>query len=108
MIHLLKKEKEYRYIEVGEGTPIIVLHGLMGGLSNFDAVTDFFSENGYKVIIPELPIYTMSLLKTNVKSFANSLKNFIYFKKLKAFFLHMYLCRSVRGGELGVVSHPLR
>ena len=68
MTHLLKEEKDFRYIEVGEGTPIIVLHGLMGGLSNFDGVTDFFSHKGYKVLIPELPIYTMSLLKTNVKS----------------------------------------
>ena len=52
----------------------------MGGLSNFDAVTTFFSEKGYKVIIPELPIYTMSLLKTNVKSFAKYLHDFIEFK----------------------------
>ena len=80
MAHLLKKEKDYRYIEVGEGAPIIVLHGLMGGLSNFDAVTSYFSSNGYKVIIPELPIYSMSLIKTNVKSFAKYLKAFIEFK----------------------------
>ena len=56
MAHSLKKEKKYSYIEAGEGTPIIVLHGLMGGLSNFDSVTDFFSAKGYKVLIPELPI----------------------------------------------------
>jgi len=73
MAYTLKKEDKYSYIEVGEGTPIIVLHGLMGGLSNFDAVTKFFSENGFKVVIPELPLYTTSLLKTNVKSFANYL-----------------------------------
>jgi esterase/lipase len=65
-MHLLKKEKKYRYIEAGEGTPIIILHGLMGGLSNFDYVTKYFSTKGYKVIIPELPIYSMSLLKTKV------------------------------------------
>ena len=80
MAHRLKKEKEFSYIEVGEGTPIIVLHGLMGGLSNFDAVTTFFSNNGYKVLIPELPIYSMSLIKTNVKSFAKYLHDFIKFK----------------------------
>ena len=83
MTHRLKKEKDYHYIEVGEGTPIIVLHGLMGGLSNFDSVTRFFSEKGYKIIIPELPIYTMSLLKTNVKSFAKFLHDFIEFKDFK-------------------------
>lgn len=82
MIHLLKKEKNYSYIEVGEGKPIIILHGLMGGLSNFDAVVDYFGVRGYKVIIPELPIYTMSLLKTNVKSFAKYLHDFIIYKNL--------------------------
>ena len=56
MAHRLKKEKSYSYIEVGEGKPIIVLHGLMGGLSNFDSVTNYFSQKGYRVIIPELPI----------------------------------------------------
>ena len=54
MAYTLKKESNYSYIEVGEGTPIIILHGLMGGLSNFDGVTDFFSNNGFKVIIPKL------------------------------------------------------
>ena len=98
MLHLLKKEKDFRYIEVGEGTPIIVLHGLMGGLSNFDAVTNFFSENGYKVLIPELPVYTMSLLKTNVKSFANYLKDFIDFKNLS----EVILLGNSLGGHIGL------
>jgi pimeloyl-ACP methyl ester carboxylesterase len=98
MAHLLKEEKDYRYIEVGEGTPIIVLHGLMGGLSNFDAVTTFFSSKGYKVIIPELPIYTMSLIKTNVKSFANYLKAFIEFKG----FDDVILLGNSLGGHIGL------
>ena len=38
MEHELKKEGRYKYFEAGEGTPIIILHGLMGGLSNFDGV----------------------------------------------------------------------
>ena len=76
----LKKEGTYSYLEIGEGTPIIILHGLMGGLSNFDGVVKFFSSNGYKVVIPELPLYTMSLIKTNVKTFAVYLKDFIEHK----------------------------
>ncbi len=73
----LKKEGKFSYIEIGEGTPIIVLHGLMGGLSNFDGVVDFFPKKGYKILIPELPLYTMSLLKTNVKTFAKYVSQFI-------------------------------
>ncbi|MEY8850177.1 alpha/beta fold hydrolase [Psychroserpens sp. XS_ASV72] len=103
MTHRLKKEKEFSYIEVGEGTPIIVLHGLMGGLSNFDAVTSYFSQKGYKVLIPELPIYTMSLLKTNVKSFANYLHDFINFKG----FDEVILLGNSLGGHIGLYHTKL-
>lgn len=103
MAHPLKKEKDYSYIEVGEGTPIIVLHGLMGGLSNFDAVTDYFSKNGYKVLIPELPIYTMSLVKTNVKSFAKYLHDFIEFKG----FDEVILLGNSLGGHIGLYHTKL-
>ncbi|WP_299127573.1 alpha/beta hydrolase [uncultured Winogradskyella sp.] len=103
MAHLLKKEKDYRYIEVGEGTPIIVLHGLMGGLSNFEAVTDFFGSNGYKVVIPELPIYSMSLLKTNVKNFANYLRDFIDYKG----FNEVILLGNSLGGHIGLYHTKL-
>ena len=79
----IKKEGKYKFIEIGEGTPMIILHGLMGGLSNFHGVTDYFPKKGYKVLIPELPIYSLPLLKTNVKNFARFLEKFIEHKGLK-------------------------
>jgi len=103
MAHTLKKEGKYSYLEIGEGTPIIILHGLMGGLSNFDGVTDFFSKNGYKVVIPELPVYTMSLVKTNVKSFANYLKDFIDFKGYEK----VILLGNSLGGHIGLYHTKL-
>ncbi|WP_053991006.1 alpha/beta fold hydrolase [Mangrovimonas sp. TPBH4] len=103
MKHLLKTEKNYNYIEVGEGKPIVVLHGLMGGLSNFDAVTRYFGNKGYKVIIPELPIYTMSLLKTNVKSFAKYLYDFIEHKQLD----EVILLGNSLGGHIGLYHTKL-
>lgn len=105
MAHRLKKEKKFSYIEAGEGTPIIVLHGLMGGLSNFDSVTNFFSSKGYKILIPELPVYTMSLLKTNVKSFAKYLHDFIEFKGYK----EVIILGNSLGGHIGLYHtkmHP--
>lgn len=78
----LKKEGKFSYIEAGEGQPIIVLHGLMGTLSNFEGVFDYFSANGYKVLIPELPIYSLPILKTNVKSLAKFLKDFLKHKNI--------------------------
>lgn len=78
----LIEDGKYSYIEAGEGQPIIVLHGLMGALSNFDGVLNYFSEKGYKVIIPELPIYKLPLLKTNVKNLSKFLKDFMAYKKI--------------------------
>ena len=38
----VKTEGEFSYIEAGEGAPLVLLHGLFGGLSNFDDVIDPF------------------------------------------------------------------
>lgn len=98
MSHTLITEGKFDYIEAGEGTPIIVLHGLMGGLSNFDAVINRFSKEGYKVIIPQLPVYSMSLIKTNVKSFSKYLYEFIEFKG----FSEVILLGNSLGGHIGL------
>lgn len=79
----LIKEGKFSYVEAGEGTPIIILHGLMGALSNFDGVFNHFPKKGYKVIIPELPIYKLPLLKTNVKNLSKFLKEFMVHKKIE-------------------------
>lgn len=94
---------KYRYIEVGEGTPIIILHGLMGGLSNFHGVTDFFPDKGYKILIPELPIYEMPVLKTNVKNFAKFLEGFLEYKQLK----DVILLGNSLGGHIGLLHTKL-
>ncbi len=83
MTNLLRTEGKFTYAEAGEGRPIIVLHGLMGALSNFSETFTFFSNNGYKVLIPELPLYTLPLIKTNVRNLAKFLHDFIEFKQLK-------------------------
>ncbi len=87
MKYTLKKENDFSYLESGEGTPLIILHGLMGNLSNFDGVFDHFSELGYQVIMPELPIYTLPLLKTNVKNLSKFIKDFVKFKGLDKYIL---------------------
>ena len=79
----LQTEGKFTFLEKGEGPPIVILHGLMGGLSNFDGVVDYFPKKGYKVIIPELPLYSMTLLQTSVQTFAKYLKDFLEFKGYK-------------------------
>ena len=90
---------KFKYIETGEGTPIIILHGLMGGLSNFHGVTEHFPPKGYKVLIPELPIYDMPMLKTNVKQFAKYVQKFILYKGLK----DVILLGNSLGGHIGLL-----
>ncbi|MCK5781516.1 MAG: alpha/beta hydrolase [Flavobacteriales bacterium] len=68
MIFSKKKENKFNYLDKGKGQPIVLLHGLMGGLSNFDRVVDKLVDDGYRVIAPTLPIYDLPLLKTNVKN----------------------------------------
>merc|ERR1711916_58935 len=101
--HALTKEGKYSYLEIGEGTPIIIMHGLMGGLSNFDGVVDFFPKKGYKVVIPELPIYKMPILKTNVKNIANYVARFIDHKGYK----EVILLGNSLGGHIGLMVTKL-
>lgn len=91
-------EGKFTYAESGEGQPIVILHGLMGALSNFDKTFNHFSENGYKVLIPKLPLYTMPLLKTNVKNLAKFLNSFIEFKKLDK----VVILGNSLGGHIGL------
>ena len=95
----LIKESECSYIEKGEGKPIIILHGLMGGLSNFQGVFEYFSSKKYKVIIPELPVENTPILKTNVATFIKFVKDFIDFKNLK----DVILLGNSLGGHVGLL-----
>ena len=96
-------ENGFNYKSVGKGRPILILHGLMGGLSNFDDVFNLFPSRGYNVIAPELPIYTSKLLNTNVKFFANFVNEFVKFKNLKDFII---LGNSL-GGHVGLIYSKL-
>ena len=87
MVFEINKEKNFKYIEEGDGLPIIILHGLMGGLSNFNGVITFFKDKGFKVLMPVLPIYDLPILKTSVRELSNFLDRFIKFKKIKKFVL---------------------
>lgn len=77
MLFNIKKQKKYSYLEEGEGHPIVLLHGLMGGLSNFDELTSFFSTRGYKIYAPQLPLYDLPVISTNVGNVAKFVSRFL-------------------------------
>jgi pimeloyl-ACP methyl ester carboxylesterase len=99
----ISQEGKFKYFERGEGTPIVILHGLMGGLSNFDGVMNYFPEKGYKVVVPELPLYDMPLLKTNIKNLTKYIKEFIDFKS----YGKVILVGNSLGGHVGLLTTKL-
>jgi len=103
MTQQLLEKDGFRYIEKGTGQPIIILHGLMGGLSNFKGVYTYFSEKNYRVIIPELPVYDLPLLKTTVKDFALHLDKFIQCMDLD----QVVLLGNSLGGHIGLLYTKL-
>jgi pimeloyl-ACP methyl ester carboxylesterase len=77
----------------------------MGGLSNFHGVIDYFSGNGYEVIIPELPVYSLPVLNTSVKSLSEFVLKFIEHKNLQK----VILLGNSLGGHVGLLftkNHP--
>jgi 2-hydroxy-6-oxonona-2,4-dienedioate hydrolase len=97
------EEGGFKYLKEGEGKPIIILHGLMGGLGNFEGFISHFPKTGYQVFMPELPIYTASLLDTNVKYFAKYINNFIKHLKLD----QVILVGNSLGGHVGLIHSKL-
>ncbi len=103
MTRELIKNGKYEYHEAGEGTPIVVLHGLMGGLSNFEGVISYFSTRGYKVVVPILPLYSLPLLKTSVVAFSKYINSFINHMGWK----EVILLGNSLGGHIGLVTTKL-
>lgn len=65
------------YIEAGEGYPVLLLlHGLFGEFSNFSAVFDWFEER-CRVVMPSLPIATISLRRASVEGLVKYVEEFV-------------------------------
>lgn len=100
----IKEENGFKYIDEGEGEVLILLHGLMGALSNWTDVVDEFKKD-YRVIIPLLPLYDLPLITTGVKSLAKFVHKFVKYKKLK----NITVLGNSLGGHVGLIytlNHP--
>jgi pimeloyl-ACP methyl ester carboxylesterase len=100
----IKEEKDFKYVEEGQGEVLLLLHGLMGALSNWeDVVNEFKGE--YRVIIPMLPLYDLPLLTTGVKSLAKYVHKFVKHLELK----NVTVLGNSLGGHVGLIytlTHP--
>jgi len=98
----IKEEKEFQYIEEGEGDVLLLLHGLFGGLSNWNEVLKHFSTN-YKVVIPILPIHMLPIRQTSLQGLVKFIEAFIKLKK----FERLTLVGNSLGGHLALM-HTLK
>ena len=97
---MVKKEGKFKWLEEGnQGRPIILLHGLMGGVENFGEMVDFISTE-YKVYGLDLKLFEgRTLLKVSVKSLSDYLNEFMNHLGLKS----ATLIGNSMGGHIGLI-----
>jgi pimeloyl-ACP methyl ester carboxylesterase len=106
MNYEIKQEGKFKYIEEGEGEPLILLHGLFGALSNFLDLIEYFKKHT-KVVVPILPLFELDLLHTTVGGLEKHVQKFIEFKNYN----HIHLLGNSLGGHIAlihVLKHPER
>lgn len=77
--YTIKDSEPYRYIDEGPTTdlpPVVLLHGMLGDLSNWTSTIRALSENGYRALVPVLPVYELPLKKTSVNGLVDYLHGF--------------------------------
>ncbi len=106
MQYEIKQIDKFKFIEEGEGEPLILLHGLFGALSNFRDLIDYFSKH-HKVVVPMLPLFELDLLHTTVGGLAKFVHKFIETRDYK----NIHLLGNSLGGHVALVhtlKHPER
>lgn len=84
----IKHEDKFHYLETGgPGRPIVLLHGLMGALSNFEGILSEFGAK-YNVLVPMLPIFEIPAREITVSKIVEVVEDFVRFKGIdSAYFL---------------------
>src|ERR1700749_596506 len=106
MQYEIKQEEKFRFIEEGEGEPLLLLHGLFGALSNFTGQIEYFRHH-YKVVVPILPLFDLDLLHTSVGGLEKFVHRFFEARDYKG----INLLGNSLGGHVAlmhVLRHPER
>jgi len=98
MSYEIKLDGKFKYIEAGEGEPLILLHGLFGALSNFRDLIDHFSKTN-KVVVPILPLLELDLLHTSVGGLQKFVHRFIEHRNYN----NIHLLGNSLGGHVALV-----
>ena len=102
---MLREEGKFKWLEEGKtGRPIILLHGLMGGVENFGEMVDFISKE-CKVYGIDLKLFEGRSLKVSVKALSDYLYDFMSHLEIKS----AVLIGNSMGGHIGLIfakDHP--
>jgi pimeloyl-ACP methyl ester carboxylesterase len=104
MNYKLKEHDKFKYLEEGEGEPLLLLHGLFGALSNFADLVEHFKHT-HKVIVPILPLFDLDIFHTSVGGLEKHVHKFIETMGYK----NIHLMGNSLGGHVGLVyvlKHP--
>ncbi|HMX79006.1 MAG: alpha/beta hydrolase [Cyclobacteriaceae bacterium] len=106
MSYELKQDGKFKFIEEGNGEPLMLLHGLFGALSNFQFLIEHFKKTN-KVVVPLLPLLDLDLLHTSVGGLQKFVHKFIEHRNLE----NIHLLGNSLGGHVALVhilKHPER
>lgn len=106
MTYEIKQQDKFRFIEEGEGEPLLLLHGLFGALSNFRDLIEHFRTK-YKVIVPMLPLFDLDIFHTSVGGLQKHVHKFIEARG----YTGIHLLGNSLGGHVALVhilKHPER
>jgi pimeloyl-ACP methyl ester carboxylesterase len=106
MNYEIKHQDKFRFIEEGEGEPLVLLHGLFGALSNFMDLIEYFKHH-YKVVVPMLPLFELDILHTSVSGLEKYVHKFIELRNYQ----NINLLGNSLGGHVALVhilKHPER
>ena len=98
MNYEIRSQGKFKYVEEGQGEPLVLLHGLFGALSNFQDLIEHF-KSSHRVIIPLLPLFDLNILETTVGGLAKHVTKFIEARGLD----QVHLLGNSLGGHVGLV-----
>ena len=98
MSYTIKKDGKFNFIEEGNGETLMLLHGLFGALSNFNALIEHFKHT-HRVVVPILPLLEMDLLHTSVGGLQKYVSKFIEQRKYD----NIHLMGNSLGGHVALI-----
>ena len=106
-LYKIRERDAFRYIDEGPATerpPVLFLHGMLGNLTNWTDAVQAVAANGYRAIVPMLPVYTLPKDQTSLRGLVQYVHEFLDVMNLE----FVTLAGNSAGGATRqpVYSHP--